>query len=204
MGKCRYNGNIMGKIFFILGRSATGKDQLYQALLADASLGLRRLVLYTTRPIRAGEVEGETYHYIDNGRLEELRRSGKVIEERTYETIAGPWTYLTADEGLLPAENYVVIGTLESYRKIRDYYGQNRVFPIFITSTEEHLLERSLEREKKQEKPNYRELCRRFLADGEDYAGEKIREAGITEAYANDGRIEDFLKAVRERVRAEL
>ena len=76
--------------------------------------------------------------------------------------------------------------------------------PIFITSTEEHLLERSLEREKKQEKPNYRELCRRFLADGEDYAGEKIREAGITEAYANDGRIEDFLKAVRERVRAEL
>lgn len=194
----------MGKIFYILGRSASGKDHLYQALLADSSLGLRRMVLYTTRPIRAGEINGETYHFIDLRRLEELRRSGKVIEERTYETVAGPWTYLTADEGIDADASYAVIGTLESFQKICDYYGRNRVFPIFVSSTEEHLLERSLKREKQQEHPNYRELCRRFLADSEDYADEKIRAAGITEVFANDGEKEEFLEAVRERVKAEL
>lgn len=194
----------MGKIFFILGRSASGKDHLYQALLADASLGLRRMVLYTTRPIRAGEIDGETYHFIDARRLEELRRSGKVIEERTYETVAGPWTYLTADEGIEPDENYAIIGTLESFRRIREFYGRDRVFPIFVSSTEEHLLERSLRREKKQEHPNYRELCRRFLADSEDYADEKIRAAGITEIFANDGSMETFLEAVQMRVKEVL
>ncbi|MGX8703673.1 MAG: guanylate kinase [Lachnospiraceae bacterium] len=194
----------MGKIFFILGRSASGKDHLYQALLEDASLGLRRMVLYTTRPIRAGEVDGETYHFIDVRQLDRLRGSGKVIEERTYETVAGPWTYLTADEGIDPNENYVIIGTLESFRNICAYYGEKRVFPIFVSSTEEHLLERSLKREKMQEQPNYRELCRRFLADSEDYANEKIREAGITEVFANDGTMEEFLSSVRERVKAEL
>ena len=177
---------------------------MYQALLADASLGLRRMVLYTTRPIRAGEIDGETYHFIDAQRLEELRRSGKVIEERTYETVAGPWTYLTADEGIEPDENYAIIGTLESFRRIREYYGRDRVFPIFVSSTEEHLLERSLRREKKQEHPNYRELCRRFLADSEDYADEKIRAAGIAEVFANDGGPEEFFFSVRQRVKAEL
>ena len=183
---------IMGKIFFILGRSASGKDKLYKELLQDASLGLKRIVLYTTRPIRAGEVDGETYHFIDAAKLSELRASGKVIEERTYETVAGPWTYLTADEGICKDENYVIIGTLESFITIRDYYGVDRVFPIFVRSTEEHLLERALKREKKQEVPNYRELCRRFLADAEDYAEEKIREAGITEVFPNDGSLAEF------------
>ena len=191
---------IMGKIFFILGRSASGKDKLYKELLQDASLGLKRIVLYTTRPIRAGEVDGETYHFIDAAKLSELRASGKVIEERTYETVAGPWTYLTADEGICKDENYVIIGTLESFITIRDYYGVDRVFPIFVRSTEEHLLERALKREKKQEVPNYRELCRRFLADTEDYAEEKIREAGITEVFPNDGSLAEFYELVKARI----
>ena len=162
------------------------------------------MVLYTTRPIRAGEIDGETYHFIDTERLGELRRSGKVIEERTYETVAGPWTYLTADEAVDPAVNYIVIGTLESFRRLCDYYGTGRIFPIFVSAAEEHLLERALEREKKQEHPNYRELCRRFLADSEDYADEKIRAAGIAEVFANDGGPEEFFFSVRQRVKAEL
>ena len=49
----------MGKIFYIMGKSASGKDKIYSLLGANEKLGLNRLVLYTTRPIRAGEEDGK-------------------------------------------------------------------------------------------------------------------------------------------------
>ena len=48
----------MGKIFCLMGKSATGKDTIYKKLTEDQELLLRRLVPYTTRPIRDGESEG--------------------------------------------------------------------------------------------------------------------------------------------------
>ena len=47
----------MGKIFYIMGKSASGKDHIYEALLRNSELGLSPLVLYTTRPIRKNEAE---------------------------------------------------------------------------------------------------------------------------------------------------
>lgn len=38
----------MGKIFYIMGKSSSGKDSIYRQLEADQELGLRRLVIYTT------------------------------------------------------------------------------------------------------------------------------------------------------------
>ena len=48
----------MGKIFYIMGKSSSGKDSIYRQLEGNQELGLKRLVIYTTRPIRDGE---ETY-----------------------------------------------------------------------------------------------------------------------------------------------
>ena len=55
----------MGKIFYILGKSSTGKDTIYKRILNDKSLGLESVVLYTTRPIRDGEIPDVTYHFVD-------------------------------------------------------------------------------------------------------------------------------------------
>ena len=51
----------MGKIFYIMGKSASGKDHIYARLAAHEGLGLKKLVLYTTRPIRAEEENGKQY-----------------------------------------------------------------------------------------------------------------------------------------------
>ena len=51
----------MGKIFYIMGKSASGKDKIYSILLADQELNLRKMVLYTTRPVREGEENGKQY-----------------------------------------------------------------------------------------------------------------------------------------------
>ena len=45
----------MGKIFYIMGKSASGKDRIYSLLVENKELNLKKLILYTTRPIRAGE-----------------------------------------------------------------------------------------------------------------------------------------------------
>ena len=88
----------MGKIFYIMGKSASGKDKIHGILLQDKELELVDLILYTTRPIRSGETDGQQYHFVDEAALDKFRAAGKVIEERTYQTIAGPWTYCTVEQ----------------------------------------------------------------------------------------------------------
>ena len=82
----------MGKIFYIMGKSSSGKDSIYRMLEEDQELGLKRLVIYTTRPIRDGEKNGREYFFTDENKLTEFRRNGKLIEARTYQTVYGQLT----------------------------------------------------------------------------------------------------------------
>lgn len=70
----------MGKIFYIMGKSSSGKDSIYRQLEGNQELGLKRLVIYTTRPIRDGEENGREYFFADENKLKEFRRNGKLIE----------------------------------------------------------------------------------------------------------------------------
>ena len=65
----RNNITDMGKIFYIMGKSASGKDRIYSLLAAHKELNLKTLILYTTRPIRAGEQDGKNYYFVDDGKL---------------------------------------------------------------------------------------------------------------------------------------
>ena len=177
----------MGKLFYVIGKSATGKDTIFQKLLENESLALKPLVLYTTRPMRAGEEQGVQYHFTDEAGLTELQNAGKVIELRAYDTVHGVWKYFTADTEATDLEkyNYAGVGVLESYRALRNYYGAERVIPIYIEVEDGERLQRALTRERGQQEPKYAELCRRFLADSEDFAEEKIAEAGIEKRFYN-------------------
>ena len=61
----------MGKIFCIVGKSSSGKDTIYKRLLKINSLKIKKIIPYTTRPIRQGEKEGVEYHFVDINRLEQ-------------------------------------------------------------------------------------------------------------------------------------
>lgn len=177
----------MGKLFYVIGKSATGKDTIFRELLEKADLGLKPLVLYTTRPMRAGEEQGVQYHFTDEAGLRKLETVGRVIELRSYDTVYGVWKYFTADTETtdLAQQDYLGIGVLESYLALRDYYGAERVVPLYIEVEDGERLQRALDRERAQQEPKYAELCRRFLADSEDFAEEKIAEAGIEKRFRN-------------------
>ena len=156
--------------------------------LQDKELNLKKLILYTTRPVRDGEENGKQYYFTDEKKLQEFKTEGKVIEARAYNTVYGVWTYFTADDGQIDLKkgHYLGIGTLESYQKMRNYYGESNVVPVYIEVEDGERLIRAVKREKEQETPKYEELCRRFLADQEDFSEEKIKEAGISRRFEND------------------
>ena len=191
----------MGKIYYLMGKSASGKDTIYRELLKKCPR-LRRVVLYTTRPMRDGECEGREYYFANPKTLEAFEKQGKIIEMRTYQTVCGPWSYAPVDDGRICLEeaDYLAIGTLESYEKLREYYGEDVVKPLYVTVDDGVRLERALAREKTQKKPNYAELCRRFLADEEDFAQEKLERLGIQSSFVNetlDKCVDEILSAIQ-------
>lgn len=176
----------MGKIYCMMGKSSSGKDTLYQKVL-ERLPQIHRVVPYTTRPIRAGEQDGVEYHFVDDKQLAELETDGKVVELRAYNTVHGIWKYFTVDDGQidLAQGDYLLIGTLETYEKIREYYGAEHLVPIYIEVEDGERLTRALERERRQAVPKYKEMCRRFLADEEDFCEENLKHLGIDKRYRN-------------------
>lgn len=177
----------MGKIYFLMGKSASGKDTIYNRLINSPELGLKEYVGYTTRPRRAGESEGVEYHFSSKEQMDRFEEEGRLIEKRVYHTVYGDWYYFSVDtdEVNLAEDDYLYIGTLESYVKMRAYYGGERVVPIYIQVEDGLRLERALKRERAQEVPGYAEMCRRFLTDSEDFSEENLKSAGIAVRFEN-------------------
>lgn len=194
----------MARLFYMIGKSSTGKDTIYREVISRTDLDLNPLVMYTTRPIRKGETDGKEYYFVDENVLNELEKEGRVIEKRAYHTIHGIWTYFTVDDehADLNRKDYLAIGTLESYAQIRSYYGEKLVVPVYIQVEDGLRLERALKREKQQPVPKYEELCRRFLADQADYAEEKLAKAGIDRRFSNDKDIMSCVEEVAAFIRA--
>ena len=177
----------MGNIYCLMGKSASGKDTIYNRLLAMERLHLRRVVPYTTRPMRSGETDGQTYVFCTEQQVADFEAAGKIIELRAYHTMYGIWTYFTADDGqiCLAESDYLMIGTLEAYEQIRDYFGMDKVCPVYVEVDDGLRLQRALDRDRAQDQPKYAEMCRRFLADEEDFSEENLERAGITKRFQN-------------------
>ncbi len=192
----------MGKIVCLMGKSSSGKDTIYKHLITQTEIQFKKIIPYTTRPLREGEKEGREYHFTNEEGYREFADSGKVIESRKYCTYYGIWRYFTVDDNQidLDKEDYLVIGTLEAYLQFCEYYGKDKIVPVMISLDDGERLSRALNRERTQSEPKYEELCRRFLADAEDFSEEKLAAAGIEEQFDNDdlekclNRIMEYLK----------
>jgi guanylate kinase len=185
----------MGTIYTLMGKSATGKDSIYEQLLQRGELSLQRIVPYTTRPIRPGEADGREYHFCDEAAVQELQREGRIVELRAYDTVYGVWKYFTVDDGAidLRRQDYLYIVTLEGYIRMQNYFGKDRVVPLYIEVEDGERLLRAIARERQGE-PKYEEMCRRFLADAADFSEEKLLAAGVEKRFQN----RDLEETIRE------
>ena len=193
----------MGKIYCLMGKSATGKDTIYKKLLTKAPY-LKTITPYTTRPMRSGERDGVEYYFTDEAGLNKLREEGKVIECRTYDTVFGPWHFFTVDDGQieLQSHDYLVIITPEACIEFLKYFGEDAIVPLYITLPDGELLRRALNREDSQATPHYDEMCRRYLADLKDFSEENLNKAHITKRFVNidaDKTVEEIAEYIEGR-----
>lgn len=194
----------MGKIVCLMGKSSTGKDTILQLLFSRRKNKLHKIIPYTTRPIRAGETHGKDYFFVDEEGYLTLREEKKIIEERAYDTVHGIWRYFTvADQQFSQKDwDYCLVGTLEMYHNLCSYFGKERVLPVLVDLEDGERLQRALLREKQQEHPKYQEMCRRFLADSEDFSEENIKKAGIEKRFFNE-KLEECVSEIEEYLKSQ-
>lgn len=171
-----------------MGKSSSGKDTVFKEIIKDKSLNLKKILNYTTRPKRVEETDGIEYNFITDEKVQEFIQDQKVIELRKYNTVNGIWYYGTMDDGQIDLKNnsYIIISTLESYNSFKNYFKEDNVIPIYIDIDDGVRLERALKRERNEKNPNYKELCRRFIADSEDFSEKNLRLSKIEKIYYNN------------------
>lgn len=189
----------MGKLFVLIGKSASGKDTVMRHILADCP-HIKKMVSYTTRPMRDGEENGREYHFVSEAFFEKKRRSGEIIEERVYESKEGTWLYGTIDEGeSFVGGSYVAIKDPKGAKALKEYYGEENVVTILVTVDDGIRLMRALTREMSQKNPNYEEICERFLKEQKafkDVAADFVVEnSDVTEAV---NQLKKILKSNRK------
>jgi guanylate kinase len=73
----------VGKLVVISGPSGAGKTSICRELLKRIPNAVWS-VSATTRPIRAGEVDGQSYHFITRDRFLDLLERGELLEHAEY------------------------------------------------------------------------------------------------------------------------
>jgi len=192
----------MGKIVYLMGKSSSGKDTIFKELMKEGTMDLRTIVPYTTRPIRAGEENGVEYFFTDETGFQTLREQGKVIEDRAYNTVYGIWRYFTVDDGQidLTTKNYLMIGTLEAYEKMIAYFGTEAILPVYIELDDGVRLQRALDRELRQEKPEVRRDVSRISGGQRRFLRRKAggsRDPGQIREYRSDKMSERYYKVLK-------
>lgn len=87
----------------IVGKSASGKSTIANVLSEDFKY--KKAISATTRPIRAGEVDGEYYYFITDEKFTEMIKNGEFIEWAEYRG----WRYGTPKSELDKGENTIFV-----------------------------------------------------------------------------------------------
>lgn len=189
----------MGKIVILMGKSGSGKDTIYAKIVKENPFQLQTITPCTTRPMRDGEMEGREYYFKTLEQMYQMEKTKTIVELRTYQTKLGPWHYFTVAQNIdLNVHNYITINTLVGYDQFISYYGKENIIPILLQVDDGVRLQRALDREKVQENPKYEEMCRRFLADAEDFSLKNIQKRNINSdnIIDNSGTVEETVQKV--------
>ncbi len=147
-------------IFVILGKSGAGKSKLSKDIAEK--LEIKELVSTTSRPKRENEIDGIDYYFKSYEEMEDISLSNGFIEYTCY----NGWYYGVEKAELNKAKRHsIVVVEPKGFKQFKKIYG-DRVIPIYINTSDKNRLLRSLNRE---DNPNCQEICRRLLADTEDF-----------------------------------
>lgn len=162
-------------IYLIIGPGGSGKTTLFKNITEKYKY-IQPVVLYTTRPMRNEEVDGKDYHFVDKEFLESALADDRILEHRTYSTVHGDWNYFMLKEDLDVYKDYILCTTPDAAIKIAEYYGSTHIKIFYVKVSDNILFKRMLSRTETNVHPDYKELCRRYLADLHDFSFEESED----------------------------
>lgn len=183
------------KIFALLGYSSVGKDTILKQVLKDMD-DVKPIISTTTRPMRKGETEGVEYYFIDDKTF--MEKGTDFVEQRIYHTKVkengveknATWRYGIERMELEKDDYLIVIVDSVGYKELKNYVGNNKIVPIFISAPQEELKARALARGDLEA-----EVDRRLKDDYERFMDFRVRTV-YHEVKNTNGRLEEAIKEV--------
>ena len=86
-----------------------------------------------------------------------------------------------------------IITTLAGARALMDWYGPEAVRVVYLHVDDRTRLLRYIDRESRQARPDYAEVCRRFLADQADFSEEQLAQFPRLHRIDTGAELEDCL-----------
>ena len=146
----------------IIGESGSGKSTV-EEILCD-KFGFEKVVSYTTRPMRQGEVDGKAYHFITEEEFKKLESENFFVET----TVFRDWHYGAAKQDCV--DNSVFVIEPIGLRKLIEQSEElNLSLKIFYIITNERV--RMMRMCKRGDDAD--EIIRRIQADRETFKGAK-------------------------------
>ena len=172
----------------MIGKTASGKDSILSKLVTEH--GYKRVITYTTRPMRKGEQQDITYHFISEEEFKQKITEGFFAEYKTYHTQFGTWYYGTAIEDLENTDDKTVIiltpsGYMDIIHKLK-----HRPKAIYIYANNATIRGRLMKRG-----DDKNEAQRRLEHDNSDFKGV---ENEVDKIFYNneDNRIDDVVNRI--------
>ena len=105
-------------IIVLVGKTASGKTTIANELCKHH--GYKRIVTYTTRPMRENEVQDVDYHFISDEQFNEMIKNNEFTEYKRYNTAHGVWSYgsVVTSEQEFSDDCYVIILTPQGLRDL--------------------------------------------------------------------------------------
>lgn len=189
------------KLFLLVGKSASGKDTFMNMLLSDFK-EIKPLVSHTTRPMRTGEKDGETYHFVDDATFEEMLDNGEFLETTSYTIESENKIYkygLSKKEVMDTPYAMTIVNPYGLNNLLANKFIKDNIVSILITRNDK---DRILAYINRDENVNIKEMIDRYKRDEEDF--ENIMTDYILEN--NDAICDSYIKLyklIKEEIEEE-
>lgn len=156
------------KIIALFGPSGVGKDAI-QNRITSSYEDMHKIISCTTRPKRDYEVEGQDYFFLEPIQFAQKVLDGSMLEATSFRT----WMYGTPIDALDKDKINIGVFNIAGIECLIED-PRLEVIPVYVEVSAKTRLMRALQRE---ENPDCHEICRRFLADEQDFA--KLESGGF-------------------------
>ena len=149
-------------IIVLVGKTASGKTTIANELCKNH--GYKRIITYTTRPMRENEVQDVDYHFISDEQFNEMVKNNEFTEYKRYNTAHGVWSYgsVITSEQELSDDCYVIILTPQGLRDLSR--KMSRYIAFYLNVSFESQLERLKKRADEEQ-----QIIKRLKNDAKDF-----------------------------------